>query len=121
MAAAKQQQWAERIFDAAAELVLRWGYKRVGIEEVARHAGDRQGHCVPALLYAGGAVHVCVDARVIRTGRRAGRQEAAGQPLRKLKIDLADELFELLRDRGLMRTDLDAETQRYVLNTEVRA
>jgi hypothetical protein len=47
-------------------------------------------------------------------GELAG--ESAGQLLRKLKIDLADELFELLRDRGLMRTDLDAETQRYVLN-----
>ncbi|AUX44527.1 TetR family transcriptional regulator [Sorangium cellulosum] len=39
----KQQQRAERILDAAAELVLRWGYKRVTIEEVAKRAGIGKG------------------------------------------------------------------------------
>src|SRR5438105_2427613 len=33
----------ERILDAAAELVLRWGYKRVTIEEVAKRAGIGKG------------------------------------------------------------------------------
>jgi hypothetical protein len=42
--------------------------------------------------------------------------EAAVEPLRALKIDLAGELFALLREHGLMRTDLDIDTQRYVLS-----
>ncbi|HKS52987.1 MAG TPA: helix-turn-helix domain-containing protein [Pseudonocardiaceae bacterium] len=159
MAAAKQQQRAERILDAAAELVLRWGYKRVSIEEVARHAGIGKGTvylhfstraalfmCVlmreslglvdglvaamradpAAILPAEQArvTYLAVMGRPLLRAMFTGDVEvlgelagdSAGQPLRKLKIDLADELFELLRDRGLMRTDLDAETQRYVLN-----
>ncbi|XYH93055.1 TetR/AcrR family transcriptional regulator [Sorangium sp. So ce1128] len=39
----KQRQRAERILDAAAELVLRWGYKRVTIDEVAKRAGIGKG------------------------------------------------------------------------------
>lgn len=33
-----------------------------------------------------------------------------------LKIDLGGELYALLREHGLMRTDLDIDTQRYVLS-----
>src|SRR5882724_8261964 len=39
----KYEERAERILDAAAELVLRWGYKRVTIEEVAKLAGIGKG------------------------------------------------------------------------------
>lgn len=39
----KQRQRAERILDAAAELVLRWGYKRVTIDEVAKRANIGKG------------------------------------------------------------------------------
>jgi AcrR family transcriptional regulator len=35
---AKQQERAERILDAAAELLLRWGYKRVTIDDIAKQA-----------------------------------------------------------------------------------
>lgn len=34
----KQQQRAQRLLEAAAQLLLRWGYQRVTIEEIARHA-----------------------------------------------------------------------------------
>jgi AcrR family transcriptional regulator len=34
---------ADRIMDAAAELLLRWGYKRVTIDDVAAHAGIGKG------------------------------------------------------------------------------
>jgi AcrR family transcriptional regulator len=33
----------ERVLDSAAELLLRWGYQRVTIDEVARHAGIGKG------------------------------------------------------------------------------
>jgi hypothetical protein len=42
--------------------------------------------------------------------------EMAAEPLRALKTNLAGELFQLLREHGLMRTDQDIDTQRYVLN-----
>ena len=34
---------ADRVLDAAAELLLRWGYRRVTIADVARHAGIGKG------------------------------------------------------------------------------
>jgi AcrR family transcriptional regulator len=155
----KPEVRAERILDAAAELLLRWGYKRVSIEEIARHAGIGKGtvylhFSTRAALFTGvlmreslGLIDELIAAMradpaailpdeqarltylavmgrpLLRAmfardievlGELAG--DAAGQPLRALKIDLADELFELLRERELMRTDLDAQTQRYVLN-----
>lgn len=34
---------AQRVLDAAADLLVRWGYRRVTIDEVARHAGIGKG------------------------------------------------------------------------------
>jgi AcrR family transcriptional regulator len=34
---------SERVLDAAAELLVRWGYQRVTIDDVARHAGIGKG------------------------------------------------------------------------------
>ncbi|MET0191711.1 MAG: helix-turn-helix domain-containing protein [Pseudonocardia sediminis] len=34
---------ADRVLDSAAELLVRWGYRRVTIEDVARHAGIGKG------------------------------------------------------------------------------
>lgn len=42
-AVSTQQRRAERILDAAAELVLRWGYKRVTIEDIAKRAAIGKG------------------------------------------------------------------------------
>lgn len=42
--------------------------------------------------------------------------EAAVVPLRVVKRDLAQELLNLLRDHGLVRTDTASEVQRYTLS-----
>jgi AcrR family transcriptional regulator len=41
--AAARQERAERVLDAARELLLKWGYKRVTIDDVAAHAGIGKG------------------------------------------------------------------------------
>jgi AcrR family transcriptional regulator len=41
--AAGRQERAERILDSARELLLKWGYKRVTIDDVAAHAGIGKG------------------------------------------------------------------------------
>ncbi|TQM02879.1 TetR/AcrR family transcriptional regulator [Pseudonocardia kunmingensis] len=151
------EQRAQRILDAAAELVLRWGRKRVTIEEVAKHAGIGKGTvylhfdsrarlftCMlmreslglvdeltgaierdPAavlpseqarLTYLGVHRRPLLRAMFLRDSDLLGdlAHEGAVQPLRDGKSELARDLFGLLRAHGLMRTDLDADTQGYV-------
>jgi AcrR family transcriptional regulator len=153
-----QRQRAQRILDSAAELVLRWGYKRVTIEEVARHAGIGKGTvylhfesrawlfmCVlmreslglvdelaaaierdatavlPAeqarLGYLGVQRRPLLRAMFVRDNDLLGElaHEGAINPVREWKGELAFEQFHLLREHGLMRTDLDLDTQKYVV------
>jgi AcrR family transcriptional regulator len=158
MIGVRHEQRAKRILDAAADLVLRWGYKRVTIEEVAKHAGVGKGtvylhfatraslfmcvlmrdsgelvdKLVEAIRLDPAAMLPAEQARLTYLGvmRRPllramfGRDidvlgdlthETAAEPLRTLKTTLAGELFQLLREHGLMRTDQDIDTQRYIL------
>jgi AcrR family transcriptional regulator len=39
----RRQERADRILDAAAELILRWGYRKTTIDDIARHAGVAKG------------------------------------------------------------------------------
>jgi AcrR family transcriptional regulator len=39
----KRQERADRILDAAAELILRWGYKKTTIDDIAKQAGVAKG------------------------------------------------------------------------------
>jgi AcrR family transcriptional regulator len=39
----RRQERADRILDAAAELVLRWGYRKTTIDDIARQAGVAKG------------------------------------------------------------------------------
>jgi AcrR family transcriptional regulator len=152
------QHRAQRILDAAAELVLRWGYKRVTIEDVARHAGIGKGTvylhfrsrtwmfvCVlmreslglldeltaairrdpaaalPAeqarLTYLEVQRRPLLRALFARDNELLGElaHEAAADPVRDWKGELASDLFHLLREHGLMRTDIDIDTQGYVV------
>lgn len=40
---ARQRERARRILDVAEDLLLRWGYKRVTIDDIAKHAGVGKG------------------------------------------------------------------------------
>src|SRR5260370_28382548 len=39
----KRQERADRILDTAAELILRWGYKKTTIDDIAKQAGVAKG------------------------------------------------------------------------------
>src|SRR5712691_86922 len=39
----RRQERAERILDAAAELILRWGYRKTTIDDIAKQAGVAKG------------------------------------------------------------------------------
>jgi AcrR family transcriptional regulator len=149
----------ERILDAAADLVLRWGYKRVTIEEVAKHAGIGKGTvylhfrsrtwlfmCVlmreslgvfdelaaavrrdPAAVLIAEQVRLTflevqrrplLQALFARDDEILGQlaRDATGDPLREWNGEFADDMFRLLREHGLMRTDLDVDTQQYVVD-----
>jgi AcrR family transcriptional regulator len=149
----------DRILDAAAELTLRWGYKRATIEEVAKQAGIGKGtvylhFATRGSLFMGVLVRESYDlveelVEAIRADPIAMlpaeqaelnylavmrrpllramfsrdlevlgdlAETAAGSPLQQLKVELAEGLFELWREHGLVRTDLDVETQTYILN-----
>jgi AcrR family transcriptional regulator len=155
---AGQRHRAQRILDAAADLVLRWGYKRVTIEEVAKHAGVGKGTvylhfesrawlfmCVvmresialidelvasikrdPAavqlaeqvrLTYLGVQRRPLLRAMSVRDMELLGElaHERAIEPLRDLNGTFAVEFFELLREHGLLRTDLDIDTQQHLV------
>jgi AcrR family transcriptional regulator len=153
-----QHERAERILDAAAELVLRWGYKRVTIEEVAKQAGIGKGTVylhfrtrtelflsmlsresvamtadmldelrrdpimmLPAeqakLVYLGVLKRPLLRAMFSRNVEILGDLvlDPAIQPLRRVKIDLFGDMFQVLREHGLVRTDQSIESQRYVM------
>src|ERR1700754_1285211 len=154
----EQQRRAQRILDAAAELVLRWGYKRVTVEEVAKRAGIGKGtvylhfdsrawlfvcllmresldlvdELIAAIRRDAAAVLPAAQARLTYLGGRRrpllramfGRDsdmlgelahEGAVEPVRMWKGELGGDLFQLLREHGLLRTDLDIDTQLYVM------
>jgi AcrR family transcriptional regulator len=155
----RHRERAERILDTAAELVLRWGYKRVTIEEVAKRAGIGKGTVylhwkTREALFTAMLLRASIElidelieaarldpAEILphRQIRRVflgvmrrpllramfGRDmdllgelahEKSVAPVRIQKMDFTAELFGLLRQHGLMRTDLDAEAQRYAAN-----
>jgi AcrR family transcriptional regulator len=159
MVAAGSEPRVERILDAAADLMLRWGYKRVTIEEVAKHAGIGKGTVYLHFTTRGSLfmsvlmresvelVHELIkairaDPLAMLPAEQAQANylaamnrpllramfskdfevlgdlanEAAGGPLRAMKLVLAEELFQLWREHGLLRTDLDIDSQNYILN-----
>jgi AcrR family transcriptional regulator len=155
----RDDERGERILDAAAELVLRWGYKRVTIEDVAKQAGIGKGTVylhfrnrtelflsvlvresaamtadmvaalerdpmmmLPAeqaqMVYVGVLKRPLLRAMFVRDVELLGdlATDPAMAPLRRVKIDLFGDMFHVLREHGLVRTDLPLESQRLLLS-----
>jgi AcrR family transcriptional regulator len=151
----------ERVLDAAAELLARWGYRRVTIEDVAAAAGIGKGTVylhfrtkealfLTVLLrgYRGMVIHLTslmrADPREVLPGRMMrssylmmlddpvarrvylsdgemlGRlaREAIGTlgELRLRGSEASRVHLELLRDAGMVRTDIDIPAQQYLLD-----
>ncbi|GDY29685.1 TetR/AcrR family transcriptional regulator [Gandjariella thermophila] len=150
---------AERILDAATDLLLRWGYKRVTVDEVAKRASVGKGTVYlhwktrDALLYAAvlrewlemfGALidgirrdpeelrlHRLIRASFLASMERPliratltqdqellGRltEYGAGGALQAEQTAARREYYAMLREHGLLRTDLDPDTQAYALS-----
>ncbi|MBW0105878.1 TetR/AcrR family transcriptional regulator [Pseudonocardia sp. KRD291] len=93
---------ADRVLDSAAELLLRWGYRRVTIEDVARHAGIGKG-TVYLHFRTKDALFLTV---LLRAGRRifaelAERME--GDPAVSLPWGMVRFVYELLQGDDLAR------------------
>ncbi|MDI6102807.1 helix-turn-helix domain-containing protein [Actinoplanes sp. NEAU-A12] len=74
---------ADRILDAAKDLLLRWGYRRVAIDEIARHAGVGKGTVYlhwrsrEQLFFAVGAREAVSMLSTVVTGMRGDPKEIA--------------------------------------------
>jgi AcrR family transcriptional regulator len=155
----RYRERAERILDVAAELVLRWGYKRVTIEEIAKRADIGKGtvylhwrtrealfmaillrdsidlideliqatwqdpaeilpHRQARRTFVGVMRRPLLRALFSRDMELLGElaHEKSVASVRIQKFDVATELYHLLRQHGLMRTDMDLEAQRYAVN-----
>lgn len=154
----KRQERAHRILDAAAELVLRWGYKKTTIDDIAKQAKvakgtiylhwknredlfmtlflrealaagyemfERMENDPEGFLFHNQTKHsiYVVKRRPLITALYLGDSDILGELLHsdhpmlmqliQSKATASEELFELMRSKGLIRTDMSIRTQRY--------
>lgn len=154
----KRQERAERILDAAAELIIRWGYNKTTIDDIAKKAGVAKGTIYlhwktredlfralmerEALLVAedirqrtlgdpeGGTLHGMIKNSVLSIMKHPltkavylNDTELLGQLAKQDYANLAaremDEFvryFEILRSKGLMRTDISIREQIFMVS-----
>ncbi len=132
----------ERILDAAAELIQRWGYKKTTIEDIARraevgkgtiylHWKTREDLFIALLLRERLRALKDVETQLAADPEGATLHRAAIQQdndtwseLMRTKFALADTEqrmvygrsgFEILRERGLVRADESVDDQVYML------
>lgn len=156
----KQQERAERILDAAAELLLRWGYKRVTIDDIAKQAEIGSGtiylhwktrDALFETLMMREAIAVWRElqlriladpeevlmhrmmrsmllivmsrplARALFTGDSELLGKMAHSEIARQAGNIAPskDFMLLLRDLGLLRTDMDLATQTYAFSATV--
>ncbi|MDQ6660494.1 MAG: TetR/AcrR family transcriptional regulator [Chloroflexota bacterium] len=156
----KRQERAERILDAAAELITRWGYHKTTIDDIAKKAGVAKGTIYlhwktredlfqalmdreEVLLTAdikqrmagdpeAGTLHGMMRNAMLATMKRPlmkavflsdtevlgqwAQREAASDVYTQRMAEYL-KYFELLRGRGLVRTDISAQKQAYMLSS----
>jgi AcrR family transcriptional regulator len=156
----KQQERAERILDAAEQLLLRWGYKRVTIDDIAKqaevgsgtiylHWKTRDALFETLMLRESVAVwrelqsriladpeevlmHRMMSSMLIVVMRRplaralfTGDSEllgklSQGEMMKQAgNIMPSKDFMQLLRDLGLLRTDMDLAIQTYAFSATV--
>jgi AcrR family transcriptional regulator len=155
----RREARAQRILNAAASLILRWGYQKTTIDDIARQAGVAKGTIylhwktreeLFEALITREKIEMAQDIRQRITGDREGatlrgilKHSALAMMKRPLlkaillrDIDILGKLaqsaqsdanhlerlagfkmyFELLREHGLMRTDLNLRAQLYMFS-----
>lgn len=93
----------ERVLDSAAELLVRWGYQRVTIDEVARHAGIGKG-TVYLHFRTKEALFVTVLLRAQAGVAERIAQRAEGDPTYALPAKLVSALYRELTADPLLRS-----------------
>lgn len=91
---ARQLDRADRILDAAKDLLLRWGYRRVTIDEIARHAGVGKGTVYlhwrsreELFLAVGARDAVAMLAAVVTAMRKDSKEIALHRYLRRFFLE----------------------------------
>lgn len=150
----RRQARADRILDAAKELLQRWGYKKTTIDDIAKQANVAKGtiylhwktrEALFGALLVREWLSIFSDLRqrlandptgvmlssltrhlvLIAVGNPLFRavllrdtetlgdliHSSAGQNLVQIRLATSGPYLELLRDNGLLRTDIDMETQ----------
>ncbi len=151
----KRQERAERILDVALELLLRWGYKKTTIDDIARQAGVAKGTIYlhwktredlfmalllrewlllirdfrqymadnPAAVslssFIKQTVYLATERPLLRAMMISDTEmlgdlmvrSTAGQNITQVRLALAKTYLGQLRDRGMLRTDIDVDTQ----------
>lgn len=150
----KRQARADRILDAAKELLQRWGYKKTTIDDIAKQANVAKGtiylhwktrETLFGALLVREWLSIIADLRqrlandptgamlssltrhlvliavsnplfravLLRDTETLGDliHSSAGQNLVQIRLATSGPYLELLRDNGLLRTDIEMETQ----------
>ncbi|MEU0571511.1 TetR family transcriptional regulator [Nonomuraea sp. NPDC005983] len=102
---ARQLERAHRILDAAAELILRWGYDKTTIDDVAKQAGVAKG-----TIYLHWKTRDALFAALLRRERVRMLGEVRAQAPATLRALLAELSAAMLR-RPLMRALLVGDTE----------
>ncbi len=155
----KREERAERILDAAAELITRWGYNKTTIDDIAKKAGVAKGtiylhwktreDLFQALMERedilliedikqliatdpeAGTLHGMMRNTMLATMKRPlmkalflsdtdvlgqwARRESTGEIYEQRMAEYL-KYFEFLRSRGLVRTDISAMKQSYMIS-----
>jgi AcrR family transcriptional regulator len=124
-----RRERADRILDTAKELLLRWGYRRIRIDEVAKRSGVGKGTVYlhwrtrEQMLSAVGTRETAEMIDAVAAAIRADPQEVMPHRLmqRSVEANFAGwrEYLAILHEHGLLGEDLRPEDVHYPLTASV--